>query len=118
MSDANLTKSNETKEVELKPTEPILLSVDDDLGVAIIHFVDGRKYKLQHPGNRKALQWRQKSVSLTDGITQDTLLDNFFQFCVIPEGHDIQPNLDKIRPNEVEVWLRICNRFLRGELEQ
>ncbi|MBM9576954.1 hypothetical protein JWG45_07285 [Leptospira sp. 201903070] len=99
------------------PSEPILETVDDDARVAQIHFVDGRKYKLQHPGNRKALRWRQESISLTEGLNQDKLLDKFFKFCVKGVGHSFEPTLDTIEPNHVEVWLQIANRFLKWELE-
>ncbi|MBM9501598.1 hypothetical protein JWG44_15195 [Leptospira sp. 201903071] len=99
------------------PSEPILETIDDDAKVAQIHFVDGRRYKLQHPGNRKALRWRQESISLTEGLNQDKLLDKFFKFCVKGVGHSFEPTLDAIEPNHVEVWLQIANRFLKWELE-
>ncbi|RHX87304.1 LIC_12613 family protein [Leptospira stimsonii] len=101
----------------LNPSEPILESVDDDAKVAQIHFIDGRRYKLQHPGNRKALRWRQESISLTEGLNQDKLLDKFFKFCVKGVGHSFEPTLDAIEPNHVEVWLHLANRFLKWELE-
>ncbi|EMN92518.1 hypothetical protein, partial [Leptospira weilii] len=68
--------------LERIPTEPILVDIDDDARVATIQFVDGRNYKLQHPGNRKALRWRQEAISLTEGLNQDKLLDKFFKFSV------------------------------------
>ncbi|WP_156781779.1 LIC_12613 family protein [Leptospira tipperaryensis] len=104
-------------DVSVSPSEPILETVDDDARVAQIHFVDGRKYKLQHPGNRKALRWRQESISLTEGLNQDKLLDKFFKFCVKGVGHSFEPTLDVIEPNHVEVWLHLANRFLKWELE-
>ncbi|WP_061233753.1 LIC_12613 family protein [Leptospira interrogans] len=111
----------ESQKVELKsdtiPMEPILVEIDDDARVATIQFVDGRSYKLQHPGNRKALRWRQEAISLTEGLNQDKLLDKFFKFSVKPFGHSFEPTLDNIEPNHVEVWLRIANRFLKWELE-
>ncbi|WP_244939864.1 LIC_12613 family protein [Leptospira adleri] len=100
-----------------RPGEPILETVDDDAKVAQIHFIDGRRYKLQHPGNRKALRWRQESISLTEGLNQDKLLDKFFKFCVKGVGHGFEPTLDTIEPNHVEVWLHLANRFLKWELE-
>ncbi|EMM73314.1 hypothetical protein LEP1GSC038_2736 [Leptospira weilii str. 2006001855] len=103
--------------LERIPTEPILVDIDDDARVATVQFVDGRNYKLQHPGNRKALRWRQEAISLTEGLNQDKLLDKFFKFSVKPVGHSFEPTLDNIEPNHVEVWLRIANRFLKWELE-
>lgn len=111
------SKDNVESESALNPSEPILETVDDDVRVAQIHFVDGRRYKLQHPGNRKALRWRQESISLTEGLNQDKLLDKFFKFCVKSVGHAFEPTLDTIEPNHVEVWLRLANRFLKWELE-
>ncbi|MCL8311595.1 hypothetical protein M9Y90_13110 [Leptospira interrogans] len=99
------------------PSEPILETVDNDAKVAQILFVDGKRYKLQHPGNRKALRWRQESISLTEGLNQDKLLDKFFKFCVKPVEHTFEPTLDVVEPNHVEVWLYIANRFLKWELE-
>ncbi|EMY78966.1 hypothetical protein LEP1GSC060_0777 [Leptospira weilii serovar Ranarum str. ICFT] len=110
-------KNRIESETRTNPAEPILETVDDDARVAQIHFVDGRKYKLQHPGNRKALRWRQESISLTEGLNQDKLLDKFFKFCVSSVGHSFEPTLDTIEPNHVEVWLRLANRFLKWELE-
>ncbi|RHX89848.1 LIC_12613 family protein [Leptospira stimsonii] len=103
--------------LEVIPSEPILVEIDDDARVATIQFVDGRSYKLQHPGNRKALRWRQESISLTEGLNQDKLLDKFFKFSVKPVDHSFEPTLDNIEPNHVEVWLHIANRFLKWELE-
>ncbi|MDV6235824.1 hypothetical protein CH379_009315 [Leptospira ellisii] len=109
---------NKGGEGETSPlSEPVLETVDDDARVAQILFVDGRRYKLQHPGNRKALRWRQESISLTEGLSQDKLLDKFFKFSVKPSGHTFEPTLDAIEPNHVEVWLHIANRFLKWELE-
>ncbi|MDO6395293.1 hypothetical protein Q4554_14525 [Leptospira santarosai] len=115
--ESKLIRTDSKPQMETIPSDPILLEVDDDAKVAAVHFVDGRKYKLQHPGNRKALRWRQDSISLTDGLKQDTLLDQFFKYCVIAFGHNFQPTLDTIAPNHVEVWLRLANRFLKWELE-
>ncbi|MCH1910649.1 hypothetical protein L9Z41_16865 [Leptospira noguchii] len=109
-------RKSESK-TESIPSDPILVEIDDDAKVATIQFVDGRSYKLQHPGNRKALRWRQESISLTDGLNQDKLLDKFFKFCVKPVSHSFEPTLDNIEPNHVEVWLRMANRFLKWELE-
>ncbi|EQA54584.1 hypothetical protein LEP1GSC052_1983 [Leptospira kmetyi serovar Malaysia str. Bejo-Iso9] len=110
-------KESLESEVSVFPSEPILETIDDDAKVAQIHFVDGRRYKLQHPGNRKALRWRQESISLTEGLNQDKLMDKFFKFCVRPMGHSFEPTLDIIEPNHVEVWLNVANRFLKWELE-
>ncbi|MBM9579690.1 hypothetical protein JWG45_21305 [Leptospira sp. 201903070] len=115
------SEKTDTQKADLKldqiPSEPILVEIDDDARVAKIQFVDGRSYKLQHPGNRKALRWRQESISLTEGLSQDKLLDKFFKFSVKPVDHFFEPTLDNIEPNHVEVWLRIANRFLKWELE-
>lgn len=101
----------------VSPSKPILDMIDDDGKIAKITFVDGRKYQLQHPGNRKALQWKQNSMQIGSSMRFDELLDKFFQFCVIPLGHEFQPNLDNINPRHTEVWLQLCNRFLSWDLE-
>ncbi|WP_404820593.1 LIC_12613 family protein [Leptospira yasudae] len=116
-TDKKITKNSSHDAENSVPSEPILETIDDDAKVAQIHFVDGRRYKLQHPGNRKALRWRQESISLTEGLNQDKLMDKFFKFCVKPVDHGFEPTLDVIEPNHVEVWLHVANRFLKWELE-
>ncbi|UOG61430.1 LIC_12613 family protein [Leptospira noguchii] len=115
-SGKTVQQKSESK-TESIPSDPILIEIDDDAKVATIQFVDGRGYKLQHPGNRKALRWRQEAISLTEGLNQDKLLDKFFKFSVKPMNHAFEPTLDNIEPNHVEVWLRLANRFLKWELE-
>jgi hypothetical protein len=99
----------------------ILHSIDDSGDQAIIS-LGGRKYVLSHPGARKAMKMRQAVINLQEGsLNNDKLLDEFFRVCVEPyDSGVLKPDLDNSKSvsyNEVEVWLRIANRFLSGKLE-
>ncbi len=78
--------------------------------------VNGRKYKLQHPGNREVLKIRTKCVNAqTGGVDLEGMLEYGFDNCIIPEGHDFHPNFDNIKPSEFEEWSGIIPAFFRGQ---
>ena len=99
-----------------KPKNPVILEERNAGEVLLIKFVDGRKYRLQHPGNRAKLQWDRECFSLTEGLDREKFLDLCFEHVVFPEDHDQKPDLDRLKPNEMEVWGEILPKFLRGEL--
>lgn len=98
-------------------TNPIIIDEDQDGKIVIIEFVDGRIYKLQHPGNRIKLRWEKEYYNPVSGIDQEMFLDKAFEHCVIPEGHDFKPSIDNQKSKELEVWQRTLRRFLNGDLE-
>lgn len=95
---------------------PILTGMDENGRVAYVKFIDGRAYKLQHPGNRIYLDWQKDFFSVTEGVDQAKFLDRAFEYCVIPDGHDFRPSVDNVKPRELGVWQRLLRRFLDGDL--
>lgn len=94
-----------------------VLSIERDGLVAIIRFVDGKNYRLQHPGNRTYLEWQKEFFTVTEGMDVAKFLDKAFEYCVIPEGHTFRPTVDTVKPKELGVWSRVLRRFLDGDLE-
>lgn len=111
--EAKVTEENKDKTL---PKNPILKKILPDGSQAEITFIDGLDYRLQHPGNRKADEWR--GVSLTEKISNGDLMDNFFQYCVIPMGSHSKPNFDSLHPYAAEVWSKMAHRFLGGKLDR
>lgn len=95
---------------------PVIISSERDGQIVHIEFVDGRKYKLQHPGNRTYLEWQQETFDMEKGLDTISFLDNAFEHCVIPDGHDFKPSIDNVKPAELEVWQKLLRRFLRGDI--
>lgn len=98
------------------PKNPILKKISPDGRKAEITFIDGLDYRLEHPGNRKADEWR--GVSLTEKISNGDLMDNFLEYCVIPMGTHPKPNFDSLHPYAAEVWSKTAHRFLGGKLDR
>ncbi len=98
-----------------KMTNPVVTKMAPDGKVVHIRFIDGKNYKLQHPGNRTYLQWQEEYITLT-GISQEKFLDLAFEHCVIPEGHAGKPTIDSVNPSELGVWGKLLRRFLEGDL--
>lgn len=98
-------------------TNPIIVKEEQDGKIVFIEFVDGKMYKLQHPGNRIKLQWEKEYCNPVSGIDQEMFLDKAFEHCVIPEGHDFKPSIDDLKPKALEVWQRTLRRFLNGDFE-
>lgn len=94
-----------------------ILSSTDDGRMAIIKFVDGKTYKLQHPGNRVYLEWQKEFFSVTEGVDLAKFLDKAFEYCVIPENHGFKPTVDTVKPKELGVWSRVLRRFLDGDID-
>lgn len=95
-----------------------VISSERDGLIVTVEFPDGRRYKLQHPGNRTWLEWRQAAVNLQTGaVDMIPLLDKGFEFCVVPIKHDFHPTIDTVKPAELEVWQILLLRFFGGELE-
>ena len=111
-------KVSETKENSEKslPKNPILKTISTDGRKAEITFIDGLDYRLEHPGNRKADEWR--GVSLTEKISNGDLMDNFLEHCVFPMGTHSKPNFDTLHPYASEVWSKTAHRFLAGKLDR
>jgi hypothetical protein len=84
--------------------------------------VNGRKYKLQHPGARA---WMTLKMSMfkpsTDEIEMVPLLDYFFENCCFPEDGQ-KLSFDSFDESEEklqelsEVWGGLALRFLAGKL--
>ena len=98
-------------------TNPVITAIDDNGKIAYIRFIDGKNYKLQHPGNRMYLQWQKDFLSIAEGIDQEKFLDKAFEYCVIPDGHTAKPTVDNVTPKELGVWQRLLRRFLDGSLD-
>lgn len=83
--------------------------------------VNGKKYKLQHPGNREWIRLKKNFFTVGDNgrgsIDMETLFDYCFEHVVFPEqGQKL--SIDTIDIKELEeVWGLVLPRFLRGELE-
>lgn len=100
-----------------KLTNPVVTKMAEDGKVVFIRFVDGKNYKLQHPGNRVYLQWQNEFLSLTEGMSQEKFFDLAFEHCVMPEGHEFKPDIDSVTPYELGVWGKLLRRFLGGDLD-
>ena len=79
--------------------------------------INGKVYKLQHPGNR---EWLKLQASLynpkNDTFNLETMLDYSFENVVFPETGG-KLDLDTIDLADLEVWQTVLPRFLRGQLE-
>lgn len=84
--------------------------------IAVEAVIGGKKFRVQHPGNRKNLEMQQRAVNARTGsFDQAVVFDYMFEHCVIPlEGQD-KPDLDWISPQEVEEWAVFLPTFLRGQ---
>ena len=108
----------EKKGVKKLPDHPVVIEADDTFEVVVIEFVDGLKYRLQHPGVRTYLKWRDSMIDISEvRYNSVELLENFFEHCCFPEGHDFRPNLDNILPKHLSAWQEVATRFLSGNLE-
>lgn len=96
---------------------PVILSSEKDGLIIHIQFVDGRRYKLQHPGNRTYLEWQQETFDFEGGLDTIGFMDRAFEHCVIPDGHDFKPTIDNVKPAELGVWQKLLRRFLRGDID-
>jgi hypothetical protein len=82
--------------------------------------VNGKKYNLQHPGNREWLKLKQSiytvNVDQVAEVNMTLMLDYFFEHCLYPvEGQKL--TLDNVPLKELEeVWGSVAPRFLRGDL--
>lgn len=80
--------------------------------------INGKVYKLQHPGNREWLKLKKTLLDVrTAQVDMAPLLDYCFEHVVFPEQGD-KLNLDTIDLQELEeVWAEILPSFLRGQLD-
>jgi hypothetical protein len=80
--------------------------------------VNGKKYKLQHPGNREWIRIKKTLYNVSgDSIDMEPLLDYFFEHVCFPESGS-KLNLDTVPILELEeVWGSVALQFLRGTLE-
>jgi hypothetical protein len=99
------------------PTTPVILKDEDDGAHIDITFIDGKNYHLQHPGNRARLRWERQFFSLSNGLDLERFLDTAFEHCVIPLGHSFKPEINSVKPKELEVWALMLRRFLDGNLQ-
>ena len=83
--------------------------------------VNGKVYKLQHPGNREWIKLKQALFTVkkdgTIAIDMEAMIDYCFEHVVFPEeGGKLK--LDDCDLIELEeVWAIILPGFLRGQLE-
>lgn len=105
------------EEVRINDKTITILSEENDGQIIRVEFVDGRKYKLQHPGNRTYKNWSDQSLKLNKGIVSTIyLLEQGFKHCVFPEGHDFKPTVDGVSHKHLGVWESLLFRFLDGSL--
>lgn len=98
--------------------EILVISEQDDFKIVVVQFQDGLRYKLQHPGTRTYLKWKQSLVDLnTKTMNLEKLVDLAFKYCVFPEEHGFKPTLDTIHHKHLGAWTGLLTRFLNGELE-
>lgn len=84
--------------------------------IAIEAVIGGKKYRVQHPGNRKNLEMQQRAINARTGAFDQTVVfDYMFEHCVIPLENQTKPDLDMISPQEVEEWAVFLPTFLRGQ---
>lgn len=100
-----------------KTTTPIVTGESMNGKMLHIDMIDGRKYKLLHPGNRTKLAWEKETMNIATGIDREKYLDYAFEHCVIPDGHDFKPGLDNVTPKEADVWEKLLSRFLGGDIQ-
>jgi len=100
-----------------KTTTPIVTGESMNGKMLHIDMIDGRKYKLLHPGNRTKLAWEKECINIASGIDREKHLDYSFEHCVIPDGHDFKPTVDNVTPKELEVWEKLLRRFLDGDIQ-
>ena len=101
------------------PKNPVVIRASSSGREVIVHMPDNRHYRFIHPGVRKVLEWRDDSLIITEkGARLDSIsaLDNFFENCVQPEGHNFTPTLDNISPEHVHHWQVVRGEFLGGTL--
>ena len=112
-----------TRTTESPPRSPVVLNEKQQGRVVEIHFIDGRKYRLQHPGNRQNM--RMVKDSLGDGqFDLVAFMDACFSFrCSnqryllepLDGGH--RPDLDNTTAAECDAWQAIFDALLAGTLE-
>lgn len=98
-------------------TTPIITGESSNGQMIHIDFIDGKKYKLLHPGNRTKLAWEKETMNIATGIDREKYLDYAFEHCVISDGHDFKPGVDNVTPKELEVWEKLLRRFLDGDIQ-
>jgi hypothetical protein len=79
--------------------------------------VNGKKFKLQHPGNREWIKLKGTLFKVSnDQVSMEALLDYFFEFCVFPEQGP-KLTLDTVNLIELEeVWGLVAPKFFSGSL--
>jgi hypothetical protein len=79
--------------------------------------IEGKVYKLQHPGNRAWLDLQSSMLDVkTQTLNMTKMMDYCFEHVVFPvEGKKL--NLDSLHPRELGVWQIVLPSFLRGELD-
>jgi len=79
--------------------------------------INGKAYKLQHPGNREWLKIKETMYSVTkDHLEVIPMLDYCFEHVVFPEvGENL--TIDNCDIDDLEVWQELLPSFLRGQLE-
>jgi len=101
-------KSGQTADIKI-------LSSECDGEYVVIEFLDGLKYKLQHPGNETVMLWKEENINLIKGrMNTVNLLKKQFQHCVLPEGHGKAPTIDNVK-GFLGAWQDLLNRFLAWE---
>ena len=81
--------------------------------------VNGKLYKLQHPGNREWLRLKQSIFNVKENtINLEKLLDYAFEHVVFADGHNFKPTLDDISPEESEAWEVILPNYFRGKVDK
>lgn len=83
--------------------------------------LNGKKYKLQHPGNREWIKLKKTFFSFDENgkgsIDMEPLLDFSFEHVVFPEeGNKL--DLDSIPFDDLEAWESILPRFFRGNVKE
>lgn len=74
----------------------------------------GRKYELNHPGTRRWLTLRQDAINAASGRVDVLAICDFaFKECVLPDGHDFEPSIDELEPEEVDHWASVLVDFFR-----
>ena len=81
-----------------RTTNPVITGEDMDGKIIHVKFIDGKRYKLQHPGNRVKMRWEKEVFNPTTGIDIEKFMDLAFEHCVIPDGQCGDPGLCPRRP--------------------
>lgn len=105
------------KDVRVDSATITILSDEQDGKIVLIKFVDGKKYKLQHPGVRTYYRWKEEAIRIGSGkMSFSYIFEQALKHCVFAEDHNFKPDMDNLSPRNAGLWDEILRQFLDGTL--